>query len=198
MSFAFPRSTPQASRLLTLPFTRQPSGRSTQEWFEADASSIHLLVGAVLSLTSCLIAISLTWGINRRIPFVDKARQFDLRANREFYAGILHHFALLVAAISLGRLAGMAVFDAGYFAALAPIHALDCSGADCRIQYFWNRLSFAFAHLRGVSVDHRCGACRGCDMGKSARPLGRSGCCCCDRGDCIWHWVVATDLTEPS
>ncbi len=96
----------------------------TAGWFETDANSIQLLVGAILSLTSCLIAISLTSWINRRIPLAENERQFGLRTNREFYAGILHHFALLVAAFSLATVAGMAVFDAGYFAAFAPIHAL--------------------------------------------------------------------------
>ena len=93
-------------------------------WFESDVSSIQMFVGAAVSLTSCLIAIMVTWRINRRVRVLNAEGQFGLRANREFYAGILHHFALLVAAISLGRLAGIALSDAGYFAAFAPIHTL--------------------------------------------------------------------------
>ncbi len=93
-------------------------------WWETDVTSVHLFVGSVLSLAGCLIAIVLTWWFNRRIPSLDIERQTAFRSNREFYAGLLHHVALLTAATVLFGLAGMALFDSYSFARFAPIHAL--------------------------------------------------------------------------
>ncbi|WP_145219254.1 hypothetical protein [Planctomycetes bacterium TBK1r] len=93
-------------------------------WLGDDGNGVHLLVGSVIALSSCLIAITVTWAINRRLSRVDPSRESDLRANREFYSGILQHLALLLAASCLIGLSGMCFFDSASFAASAPLHSL--------------------------------------------------------------------------
>ncbi len=95
-----------------------------QGWIEIEAIRLHPFVGAGVSLVSCLIATSVTWAINRRIDNLDGETQQRLIANREFYAGILHHFVSVVAAILLPILAGLTLIDTESLGMDAPIHVL--------------------------------------------------------------------------
>ncbi|QDV46061.1 hypothetical protein Enr13x_59650 [Stieleria neptunia] len=132
-------------------------------WFDVDVSGVHILVGAITALTSCLIASALTWAINRRLSRVDEPLQSVLSANREFYCGILQHLALLVAAFCLTGLAGKCFLDSGSFAASASVQLLTASVLATafavsgivylsRLQSYAALISILIAVLAGVAM----------------------------------------------
>ncbi len=61
----------------------------------------HLLIAAGLSLIGCCGAVIYSWAINGRIRSVDQDCRGSLLVNREFYAGLLHHFVFSASCLVL-------------------------------------------------------------------------------------------------
>jgi hypothetical protein len=87
-------------------------------------AELHLVVTATLSLLACQLAWLVGGAMHRRELAADNSTKIHLHANREFFAGVLHHIAFASATFALLWLAQVTILDVANSAQWPPLVAL--------------------------------------------------------------------------